>query len=180
MIYVISDLHFGHNRNFIYKPRGHENIQDHDEDLIRKINETVGANDDLYILGDLMLMDDKHGIECLQRINCKHLHIVIGNHDTSKRVKQYKSLPKVEEVEYNIIFKYKKKRFLCSHYGTLVGGEYNMMDPLWNLSGHTHSPDEFENMQYKIYNVAADAHDGYPISIEDINKRIEYFKNSYM
>ena len=30
-VYITSDLHFGHNRNFIYESRGFSSIEEHDK-----------------------------------------------------------------------------------------------------------------------------------------------------
>lgn len=34
MIYFTSDLHFGHDKDFIYKSRGFNSIGDHDNTII--------------------------------------------------------------------------------------------------------------------------------------------------
>ena len=69
-----SDLHFGHNKEFLYKPRGFENIVDHDETIIKNWNELVAPNDTIFILGDLMLNDNNYGMNCLKQLNgYKHI-----------------------------------------------------------------------------------------------------------
>lgn len=73
MIYVTSDLHFGHAKQFIYEPRGFPNIVDHDEEIIKRWNELVQPEDEVYILGDLMLKDNEHGLECLKRLMVKSI-----------------------------------------------------------------------------------------------------------
>lgn len=55
MIYFTSDLHFGHNKEFLYKSRGYNSLNEMTEDIILKWNSTVQNEDDVYILGDLML-----------------------------------------------------------------------------------------------------------------------------
>ena len=90
-IFLTSDLHFGHDRGFLYEPRGFDNIGDHDETVIQNWNSVVSEDDDVYILGDLMLNDNAHGIECIKRLN-GHLHIIYGNHDTDARKKIYDEL----------------------------------------------------------------------------------------
>ena len=54
-IYVTSDLHFGHDREFIWKARGYNSVNEMNEDYVHKWNITVDNNDDVYVLGDLML-----------------------------------------------------------------------------------------------------------------------------
>ena len=65
MIYVTSDLHFGHAKQFIYEPRGFPNIVDHDEEIIKRWNELAQPEDEVYILGDLMLKDNEHGLNII-------------------------------------------------------------------------------------------------------------------
>ena len=97
MIYVTSDLHFGHSKPFIYEPRGFPNIVDHDEEIIKRWNELVQPEDEVYILGDLMLKDNEHGLECLKQLNGKK-YFIIGNHDTNTRVNVFPS----RSVKYGI------------------------------------------------------------------------------
>ena len=55
MIYFTSDWHIGHNKEFLYKPRGFETIEQHDIAILLKCNQIVKPEDELWILGDLAL-----------------------------------------------------------------------------------------------------------------------------
>ena len=66
-IYVTSDLHFGHDREFIWKARGYNSVDEMNEDYVHKWNITVDNDDDVYVLGDLML-GDKSNIEFIKRL----------------------------------------------------------------------------------------------------------------
>ena len=50
MIWFTSDLHFGHDRSFIYEPRGYSNIYEEAEDLIEKFNSVITWEDSVYIV----------------------------------------------------------------------------------------------------------------------------------
>ena len=76
MIYVTSDLHFSHNKEFLYKPRGFNSIEEHDEQIIKNWNEIITDEDEVYILGDLMLNDNEGGIRKLQQLKGK-IHIIV-------------------------------------------------------------------------------------------------------
>ena len=52
-IYVTSDLHFGHDREFIWKARGYNSIEEMNEDYVHKWNITVNDEDDATV-GDLI------------------------------------------------------------------------------------------------------------------------------
>ncbi len=61
-------------------------IARHENTIIDNINEIVGHDDELWILGDLSYRCTvEHTLECLRRINCRHLHSIIGNHDRNFR-----------------------------------------------------------------------------------------------
>ena len=35
MIYLTSDTHFCHNKDFLYEPRGFQSIEEHDEAIVK-------------------------------------------------------------------------------------------------------------------------------------------------
>ena len=72
-IFVTSDLHFGHDREFVWKVRGYNSVEDMNEQQITKWNSVVGIDDDVYVLGDLMLGNNTAGLACLARLN-GHIH----------------------------------------------------------------------------------------------------------
>ena len=57
MIFFTSDWHIGHNKTFLYSPRGFQSIEEHDEVIITNCNKIVKPDDELWILGDLALGD---------------------------------------------------------------------------------------------------------------------------
>ena len=76
------------------------------------------------------------------------------------------------------IYKYSKKyRFYLSHYPTYTANyDDDKSHPLINLYGHTHQKEKFFNNNPYMYNVALDAHNCTPISIDDIIKDILKYK----
>ena len=64
-IWITSDTHFGHDREFIWGPRGYTSAAENDADIIKKWNEVVSSEDTVYHLGDVMLGDNINGIDCL-------------------------------------------------------------------------------------------------------------------
>jgi calcineurin-like phosphoesterase family protein len=172
MIYLSSDLHFGHNREFIYSARGFSSVEEMNEAIIERFNSVVKEDDDFYLLGDLMLGDNSN-IDYVKRLNGR-IHIVLGNHDTSTREELYKALPNVVEVRDAIKFKYNKLHFYCSHYPTITGNlekEYLHQCTL-NLYGHTHQNNNFYYDLPFCYHVGVDSHECTPISIETVIKEM--------
>ena len=173
-IFATSDLHFGHNQAFIWGARGFKSIEEHDAEIIKRWNEVVTAEDDVYILGDLMLGDNAHGIHCLSQLNGK-LHILTGNHCTSARQKLYHTLENmVEFCGCATTIKYKKKQLYLSHYPTITSNmEANPHQAVFNLYGHTHQTTNFYNGQPFMYHVGVDSHNCYPVLLDDIITEIK-------
>lgn len=171
-IWLTSDFHFGHNREFIYRPRGYDSIYKMNEGLLSKFNSRIGENDIVYILGDLVLGGPES--PCIEYIKDLkgHLNIILGNHDTNRRIEMYKQIPSVETIQYSTTIKYKGYHFYLSHYPTLTsnGKDESLRKCLINLYGHTHqSTNFFYDLPY-MYHVGVDSHDGYPVLLDDIIK----------
>ena len=173
-IFATSDLHLGHDRAFVWGARGFKSIEEHDAEIIKRWNEVVTAEDDVYILGDLMLGDNAHGIHCLSQLNGK-LHILTGNHCTAARQKLYHTLENmVEFCGCATTIKYQKKQLYLSHYPTITSNmEANPHQAVFNLYGHTHQTTNFYNGQPFMYHVGVDSHNCYPVLLDDIITEIK-------
>lgn len=87
MLYLTADLHLGH-ANIITLGLGRPfgSIVEHDRAIIANINDTVSATDTLWILGDVGLHLKADGYWRYRGcINCRHVHLVLGNHDREDR-----------------------------------------------------------------------------------------------
>ena len=169
MIFLTSDTHFGHDREFIWGPRGFMSSQEHDETVIKNWNETVGSDDIVYHLGDLMLGDNAHGIECVKRLN-GHIKLIRGNHDTDARWKLYETLPNVELIGWADVIKYKKYQFYLSHHPTLTSNldkAPHLRMHLINLFGHTHQQTKFHEGIPFMFHVGLDSNRNKPISLDE-------------
>jgi len=148
------------------------------EAIIERHNSIVAPNDDVYVLGDLMLGDNEKGMECLRRLHGR-LHIILGNHCTPTREAMYKVLPNVVEVAWALKLDYRKYHFFLSHFPSMTGnlGAESLHKVTCNLFGHTHSKEKFYNDIPFMYNVAVDAHDCYPVCLDeiitDMNEKVE-------
>ena len=172
-IWLTSDYHFNHNREFIWKARGFDSVEQMNEWIVFHHNKMVQPDDDVYVLGDLMLGDSVKGIECVKRLNGK-LHIVRGNHDTDRRWELYTELHNAVEMQNAIYLKYKKHHFYMSHYPTLTGNleKESLTQMTLNLYGHTHQKDNFYMDMPYMYHVGVDSHDCKPVLLDDIIKEM--------
>lgn len=181
-IWLISDLHFNHQREFVYVPRGFKNVYEMNRAIIENWNRVVAPDDDVYVLGDLCLgganslQDNKHLIQTLKG----NIHIVRGNHDTDARIEMYNECWNVVEIE-NVIypFKYKGYTFYMSHFPT---GTANFDDgkalkqKVICLCGHRHVKNKFKDMDKGIiYHVEMDCQNNMPIEINKIIEDLSYF-----
>lgn len=176
MIYFTSDFHFNHDRDFIYKRRNCISIQEMNDKIIENFNNTLKWDDELYILGDCMLGNNMAGLTYLKQIP-GYKYIILGNHDTIDRVKLYKQLYRTEILGYSTMFNYCKFHMLLSHYPTITGNYDDgkkLEQKVINLCGHSHTTNKFNDMDKGlIYHVELDAHNCYPVSIEQIIKDIK-------
>ena len=183
MINFTSDLHLGHANAIGFTSRPFLDVEQMNDGLIRNINETVMANDELWILGDFAFKVNMDAAKQFRdQINCKTVHMITGNHDKDytrdhifQSVQHYKEL----KTEYGkfILFHYPIYEWNGAHNGTI------------HLHGHIHSTGSYNtaNLQKKyidrfpeksfmkdsalglrIYDVGVDANNYRPISITQI------------
>ena len=178
MVYFTSDWHFGHDKDFIWGgPRNCKDMEDNSKRIILEHNAIVTDDDDVYVLGDLMLGDSEYGLEKIKQLKGK-IHIICGNHDSQNRIALYKTLPNVVEITYSTLIKIKKQHYYLSHYPSFTSNydDKPYHNHIINLYGHTHQGSRFFTIEGEenpfMYNVGVDAHDCKPISIEEIDEDI--------
>lgn len=174
MIYFISDLHFNHDKEFVYKPRGFNSINEMNKIQIINWNKIVDKDDFVYVLGDFFLGTDLEFVEkTLNNLNGSII-LIRGNHDTDTKIDIYNKSKKIVDIKWADMIKYNKRKYFLSHFPTLTGNlEGDPERCIYNLFGHIHSKDKFYEERPYMYNVAADAHNCIPISIEQIHKDID-------
>ena len=178
MIWMTSDLHFGHRKPFLYEPRGFGSIEEHDQKIVDNWNAVVRPEDEVFVLGDVMLQDNINGIKRWNELNGNKF-LVIGNHDSAVRIKLLSACPRTTILGYASMLKYNKYHFYLSHYPSLTSN-YDYDKPLKakviNLCGHSHTEDKFADADKGIiYHVELDAHANYPVSIDTIIKEIKEY-----
>ena len=80
MIYFTSDLHFYHDNVIKFANRPYKNSEQMNQALIKNWNDKVGANDEIYILGDFTMKGAELATEILSQLKGKK-HLIKGNHD---------------------------------------------------------------------------------------------------
>jgi calcineurin-like phosphoesterase family protein len=180
MIYFTSDLHLGHDQEFIWGARGFNSVAEMNEKIITRWNSRITKDDDVYVLGDLV-MGGVENVELLKQLNGK-IHIIYGNHDGPKKREAYAELENVVECGWANMIKYKKYNFYLSHYPTItdnedIGGIVSPKECVINLFGHTHQFDDFydtnDGYNFRMYHVGVDSHDCFPVPIDEVIEEIK-------
>lgn len=135
MKYYIADLHFGHENVIRLDNRPFKDINHMNESLIQNWNETISANDEVYILGDLFFRNSIDPIQVLQRLSGKK-YLIPGNHDTkllknSEALTYFEAIDKIMEIDDN------GKRIILCHYPLLEWNHY--FRGSYHIYGHIHN-----------------------------------------
>lgn len=94
MTYWTADTHFGHSAILNHCPEravAFGDLHTMNKVLIDNINALVGHSDTLWHLGDFCWQASRAG-SYRQRINCRKIHVVRGNHDAESLRDQVSSL----------------------------------------------------------------------------------------
>lgn len=158
-VYLASDPHLGHVN--MAKKRGFEDINEHDEYIINRWNETVNKNDKIYLLGDITMETAKH-YPLLKRLK-GNIVVVGGNHDKPGHVKEL--LKYVSGVAGAI----KYKGFILTHI-PIHPRELDLGRFKGNIHGHVHE-DEIADNRYVC--VSMECTDYKPELFTDISEIFE-------
>jgi calcineurin-like phosphoesterase family protein len=129
-VFFTSDLHLGHDKIRGYCGRPFLCREEMDNVIISSINETVGQNDILYIIGDFC---HKGGtaLSYRERIVCENVHIILGNHDEpTKFISGFSSVTHQKMILYK-----NQKIFMCHYPMRSWASSYRKS---WMLYGHVH------------------------------------------
>lgn len=178
-IYITSDTHFCHVKDFLWRPRGFESVEEMNETIVERWNTVVGERDMVYHLGDIALSDTEAAIPYIKALN-GHIIWIRGNHDSDNRIKAIlDSCHNIEMLSYAnwnaswaTVLKDGKWTYYLSHYPTLTGNHEEWRKVV-NLCGHSHTQDRWVDWDKMCYHVEMDAHDCYPISLDQVKAEIK-------
>jgi calcineurin-like phosphoesterase family protein len=192
-IWFTSDTHYNH-KNIVrgtttwerfeegsshQSLRDFDTLEEHNEALITSINSTVKENDELWHLGDWSFGGHDSIKEFRDKLKCKNINLVFGNHDQHiepldspyrslfKSVQHYKELSlKINSMRSG---KYGKTRIVLSHFSMRVWNQSH--HGAIHLYGHSHGslPGIGRSMD-----VGVDTNNLFPYHLDEI---IERFKN---
>lgn len=169
-IFFTSDTHFGHQPEFLWKPRGFSSVEEMDETIIENWNKVVKLNDIVYHLGDTMLNDNAHGLECFKRLNGQ-IFMIWGNHDSDTRKNLLAEYCHIVGGWYAWLIKYGKFSIYMSHYPTLTSNydQKHFSQHVLSLHGHTHQRTNWlDSKNPFLYHVGLDSHNNTPVHIDEV------------
>ncbi|MCC6372179.1 MAG: metallophosphoesterase family protein [Bacteroidia bacterium] len=168
-IWFTSDHHFGHKNILEFSKRPFATVEEMNAELVKRWNERVAKEDEVYHLGDFALMSPGKLRQLREQLNGK-IYLIAGNHESSaldckdcfEWIKDYHELI-VNDSEahrgqrFIVLFHYAMKVWNASHYGT------------WHLYGHSHGdlPDDEGALSF---DVGVDCHNFYPLSYEEVKQ----------
>ena len=151
--YLLSDTHFEHKNIIEYSGRPFNNLEEMNNYIIQKWNETIKPDDEVYFLGDFCFGVAENIMKYATQLN-GHKHIVMGNHDRKKTL--YKEAGFIT-TEKRIVYPYAtKKQIILSHKPIL-----DLPEGCVNIHGHIHE----KQLDTRLFNVE----NYYNVSVENIN-----------
>ena len=175
-IWITSDTHFSHQKSFLYEPRGFSSATEMNQAIVERWNSVVKPEDTVYHLGDIALSDTEDAIKYIKNLKGNIIWIR-GNHCTTNRIKRIsEACPNIHllgtpDTSYATVIKSGKWHFYLSHYPTLTGNREEWRK-IVNLCGHSHTQDKWADWDKMCYHVEMDAHDCYPVNLEEIKNDI--------
>mgnify|MGYP006276814947 CR=1 FL=1 len=108
-------------------------IQQMDETISKSINDVVGKNDNLVIIGDFCHEKSNKNVKYYRdMIECRNIYLILGNHDDrSKCVEHFTACYE------NYLFNIDGQRIFTSHYPARAWNKSNK--GAWMLYGHVHN-----------------------------------------
>lgn len=171
-IYFTSDLHFGHTNIIKYENRPFKDKEEMDMQLIKKWNETVKAEDIVYILGDFSWYKGEKTNEILKQLNGKKI-LIIGNHDSNFLTDKKFDKSLFEEICYYKELKYNKQYYILFHYP--IAEHNGKTKGTIHLYGHIHTmnPELEKSLLPLAYNVGIDRNNYELVNIKKFEKEVE-------
>lgn len=183
-LWFTADTHFGHGniirfcgRPFLSReeilreetdPDGSwnvsaETVARHDDAILAAINERVAESDILWILGDFCLGPFAMAKAYRDRIRCRHVHLVWGNHDSPAYA------PLFGKTMDQGMVKHRSRKIWLNHYPMRSWDK--AFHGSWHLYGHVHGrllDEDATNPRMLVKDVGVDACGFAPVSFEEL------------
>lgn len=178
MKFYVADLHFGHANVIKHDGRPYSNVDEMDEDLIKKWNSVVKDTDEVYIIGDFTFRNGKPVSWYAKQLKGKK-YLILGNHDKldNEDRKYFEKISKSETI-YDTINGEKVKivlhHFPMAEWDGFFRGSYHIYAHIHNNKNNTYM---FMKTLDKALNAGCMINGYKPVTLVDLIKNnAEYNK----
>lgn len=189
-IFFTSDTHYGHGNicsattkweEGSIRTRQFDSLDAMNDTIVNNINAVVGEDDILIHLGDWSFGGFDNITKFRNRIVCKTIHLVLGNHDhhieNNKEsvqdlfasVQHYMKLTILRPLTKSVLQKFS---FVCMHYP--IASWHDMNQGVMHLHGHVHLPPELRIAEGKAMDVGVDGNHLQPMSLDGIRTCLQF------
>lgn len=173
MIYFTADQHFFYRKEIPHiGDRKFKDAESKNAYLIERWNETVGPEDSVYILGDLSDGTSSETESVLRQLNGEK-YLVIGNNDHYLDDPDFDRSFFVWCRPYYELW-YREEKYVLFHFPIEAwsGCRKNRI----HVHGHMHNKQAVP-VPIRRYEAGVDAHDGRPVSIDQVWEAVKEFTN---
>jgi calcineurin-like phosphoesterase family protein len=188
-LWFTSDTHFDHKNicsattNWVGAEdltRKFSSLDQMNDELVTSINNKVGQDDILFHLGDWSFNGFENIRKFRERINCKNVHLILGNHDHHiernkeniqsifSSVSQYLDLEVKWRPYHSKLVADSYTQFVLFHYP--IASWNGMSDGVIHLHGHVHLSPQQRVANGKAMDVGVDGNNMEPISMDEVLK----------
>ena len=161
-IFVTADLHLFHNNIIKYENRPFRGVEEMNDEIVKRWNNTVSKHDKVFVLGDVSFGGKEETKEIIERLN-GHKTLIMGNHDRPRSITNFWQYVGFNEVcRYPIIY---KEFTVMTHEPPSY---FNEATPFAYIYGHVHSSDMYKTITKNTACVSMERWDYTPVNIEKI------------
>lgn len=180
MIYYISDLHIGHKSAIRFDERPFADMDEMEREIIRRWNEKVTSEDDVYILGDVFYRYKGRPADFLRKLRGR-LHLITGNHDYGL-LKDEEALSFFADVDKLRMIKDNDRSVVLCHYPLIT---WNMKHfGSYHVYGHVHRNIGEETLfmmkQERAFNAGCMINGYVPCTLEELEQNNRIFRDFIM
>ena len=179
-IFFTSDTHYGHTNicrgvsNWrdadgnvpVKQTRDFKSLDHMNDVIVESINSVVGENDILFHLGDFSFGGFDNIEEFRNRIICKNIHLILGNHDHHIERNKGDIQRLFSSVNQYLRLSVSGYEFVLMHYP--IASWHNMNDGVIHLHGHVHLHPNKKLAQGKAMDVGVDGNGLKPYVLSQI------------
>ena len=169
-VWTVADSHYSHKNICrgvtewrlpdgsipIDQTRDFKTIEQMNETIVNNINSVVGQDDVLIHLGDFSFGGFENIQKFRDRILCKEIHLILGNHDTNIENNRNNVQELFTSVNHYTKLMYKFKTFVLFHYP--ISSYDGLNKGHIHLHGHVHLPTNLRFGKGKKMDVGMDGH----------------------